>query len=92
MRPADLKNPTSSKVVLYHGIIAKSATSVDELLEVTIPAFARDQLWGPASFQPRVSNAGSVVLPAKGDQCAVALAETEEPGAYSVWIVAWKRS
>lgn len=90
MRLADLKNPPSSPVVLYHGIIAKGATSVNDLVEVTIPAFAPDQKWGPASFQPRVASGGGPVLPAKGDPCCVGLAETEEPGAPTVWILAWR--
>jgi hypothetical protein len=90
VRLADLKNPVSSQTVLYHGTIAEDASSVDDLVEVTIPAFDRNQKWGPASFMPRVDDDGDTVLPSKGDPCCVGLAETEEPGAHSVWIISWR--
>lgn len=74
---------------LYEGIIAEDIPDVNTPVTVIIPAFHLEREWGPAPWMPRVDDTGTVVYPATGDRCVVALAESVEPGTPEVWIVAW---
>ena len=74
---------------LYEGVIAQDASSVNDLVPVTIPAFDDELEFGPAPFMPRIDDDNLVDLPAEGDICVVALAETDTPGEPSVWILSY---
>lgn len=74
---------------IYEGEIATDANDVSDLVEVTIEAFDRNLLWGPAPWMPRVDDLGNTMYPAEGDRCVVALAETVDPGTPEVWIIGW---
>lgn len=69
---------------LFEGEVAVTVTDPTAGVEVTIPAFNADLTWDPAPWMPRGED-----LPAKGDRCLVAFAETDDPGEPEVWVVAW---
>ncbi len=90
-RPSDLYEPADNAggVVMYAGKFDEDATSVDDLLEVIADGFDKNSTWGPAPWMPRVDDAGSPVLPQRGDRCVIALAETETQGTAEIWIIGW---
>ena len=75
---------------LFAGTINEDASGLTDPVSVIIDAFSKEADWGPAPWMPRAVNGGAdPLVPNKGDRCVVALAETEDPGAPEVWIVAW---
>lgn len=69
---------------VFEGVVDDDASSLSDEVRVIIPAHDYDQPFGPAPWMPRGD-----LLPAKGDRCVVALAETDDPGEPEVWILAW---
>lgn len=74
---------------LLSGHFAEDAANVNQQLHVILPAYSGEQLWGPAPWMTRVDNSGNPVLPNKGDQCVVVLADGDDEGTPDIWIVAW---
>lgn len=61
---------------IWRGIIRTDATHPDDVLEVEVPNYAKDQLFGPCHFAPRATLAGGPpLLPGWGDPCTVAFDE-----------------
>lgn len=94
MSIADLLNPGKSQadVVVYEGRIANSVDSTDEMVEVTLDAFDRNLRFGPIPWTPatRLTESGlAVVLPSRGDRCAVGFAETAGAGTPELWLLAY---
>jgi hypothetical protein len=85
----DILPSTASYGRLYEGVIKQDATSVNDLVLVTIAAFDEDLTWGPAPFMPRVDDDNLLDLPQEGDLCVVGLAETDTEGEPSVWIISY---
>jgi hypothetical protein len=87
------RGDSAAKIVLYDGVIASTAYSLDDEVEVTIPAFDRNLRHGPAPWMPRVDEVGSelvAVRPSRGDPCVVGFAETTAPGRPKLWVLAWR--
>jgi hypothetical protein len=83
----------SGRSRIFEGVIAEDAPNVDTMIEVAVTAFDRDLVWGPCAWMPRIAPTSpteqTILLPAKGDRCVVALAETEDPGEPEVWILGY---
>lgn len=83
---ANLFNRESSSNTVFDGIIMKNVLSISDLASVIVPAFDPNLEFCRAPWMPR---GDLVTLPAKGNRCVVALAETDHPGTPEPWIVAW---
>lgn len=94
--PADLHSSSGGSdgadSGLYAGHFAEDASSVDDLLMVTIDSFDPDETWGPAPWPTRVDDDGATVLPLEGDKCVVGLATSEIAGTAEVWVLVWTPS
>lgn len=93
--PSDLMNRgrTAAHIVLYDGVIASSPATLDEKVEIRIPAFDRSLRFGPAPWMPRVREGVSaleVVRPSRGDPCVVGFAESTGAGTPELWVLAWE--
>lgn len=75
------EDPTGA---VFAGIIASEPTDLGDLIEVIIPAFDTEKTWGPAPWMPRGDS-----MPAEGDRCVVAMAETDDEGTPDIWVIAW---
>lgn len=85
----DLLPPHDRQLRLAEGVIVTSASSVDQLVKVRVPAFDRDQPYGPMPWPYRADDAGLTLFPSEGDRCVVGFAETEHPGTPEPWILNW---
>jgi len=60
---------------IARGKIANTPANDTADLWVTVPTYSHSERWGPCPFAPRVNAAGNQVLPARDDDCLVALDE-----------------
>jgi hypothetical protein len=75
-------------VNFYNGEIADAASSVSELIRVSVPNLNMigRRTYGPFPFRPHLGDAGAVVMPTLGDRALVAV-DTDGGDA---WIVEWQ--
>lgn len=81
---ANLLNKTSSRSVLFDGIIASDVTSPSDLVDVIVPAFHPVRVFASAPWMPRGD-----VYPVEGNRCIVGLGESDIPGTPEPWVLAW---
>ena len=65
---------------LWRGLVAAAPASVEEPLQVLIPAMRTQHVWGPCAWPERAG----AVLPVKGDACLVAISNEGD-----AWVLAW---
>lgn len=76
----DLIPETAEGRMVWFGIVAAAAVDLSTLIPVIIPDFDENLQWGPCRWQAR----DAISLPAKGDECLVAIDNQHNP-----WIIAW---
>jgi hypothetical protein len=86
---SDLLRQDTSTPRIYEAIVAEDVSDVDDEISVIVPAFHPEREWGPAPWMPRVDDSGATVYPAHGDRALIVLAESVEPGAPELWVIAW---
>jgi hypothetical protein len=74
---------------IYEAVVAEDAVDMHTPVSVIVASFDQDLTWGPAYFTPRVDIDGALELPAEGDRCVIALAQTVDPGEHSIWILSY---
>lgn len=76
----DLAPGYESQHLTWYGIIAETATTVDQLLPVVLPDWDDTLQWGPCRWQFK----DNVNFPQRGDGCLVIFDNNREP-----WITSW---
>lgn len=81
-QPAGLRGAREA----YAGEFATSAESTLDEVTVLLPGVDGGvNRFGPASWMPRVDDAGETVYPTRGDACLVMFDDDGDP-----WVVAWR--
>jgi hypothetical protein len=75
-------------VALYTGVVADSPTDAAEQVRVAVPNLTQmdRRTYGPVAFTPKISAAGAVRFPQRGDRAVIGVDTT---GAGTDWLVTW---
>jgi hypothetical protein len=75
-------------VALYSGVVADSPSDAAEQVRVSVPNLTQmdRKTYGPVAFTPKVSAAGAVRFPQRGDLAVVGI---DDSGAGHNWLVTW---